>query len=125
MTNPLEFRFDHPDHPHETSLAQSQRFVAAHPDVRYVVLRVDDPAAMGTLLRDLVEWPEHPLLTPCQENRVHAVPVAVASEKPVPVDRVRAFARSLLEPAPYEDPYTNEAVVGVGESLIALLDELA
>jgi hypothetical protein len=38
----------------------------------YVLLRVDDPAEARMLLEDLAEYPDHALLTPCQENVVHA-----------------------------------------------------
>ncbi len=39
---------------------------------RYVLLRIADDAEADDLLRDMAMWPASDLLTPCQENTVHA-----------------------------------------------------
>jgi hypothetical protein len=39
---------------------------------RYVLLRIEDDAQAATLIEDMAEWQDSDLLTPCQENTVHA-----------------------------------------------------
>lgn len=41
--------------------------------MRYVLLRIDDDTEADRLLEDLAVYPDSDLLTPCQENQVHAV----------------------------------------------------
>lgn len=42
---------------------------------RYVLLRVEDDAEAAALLEDMRDYPDDGLLTPGQENRVHATTV--------------------------------------------------
>lgn len=95
MTDPLQFDFS----PYEVHAEMVDAFVAAHPGSRYVVLDVQDSEQLVMLLRDLKDWPEHGILSPCQENVVHAKPVAVLGTSPAAViDRLREQAL-LLERA--------------------------
>lgn len=49
----------------------------------FIALRVDDDDEADDLLSDLRGWPEHDLLTPCLENKVHAqLVVAVRDARP-------------------------------------------
>lgn len=43
----------------------------------YVLLRIGNDDEAASLVRDMNEWPDSELLTPCQENRVHATVVDV------------------------------------------------
>lgn len=54
----------------------------------YVLLRIDDDTEAQDLIEDMREWPapEYALLTPCQENDVHAVLVDVITTKEQPAN---------------------------------------
>jgi len=50
--------------------------------VKFVVLRFENDADADLLVEDMTEWPNDDILTPCQENFVHATLVGVYSELP-------------------------------------------
>jgi hypothetical protein len=51
--------------------------------VKYILLRVNNDAEAQRLIEDATEYPDSPLLTPCQENPVHAEVVQVENESGV------------------------------------------
>lgn len=91
MGDPLTFPFHDDEHEHESGRQRDDRFRAAHPDARYLVLDVTHAPDMATALADYALHPEDPWLTPVQENPVNAQVVAVLDQWP-PATACRACA---------------------------------
>ena len=66
--------------------------------MKFVVLRFENDADADLLVRDMTEWPDDDLLTPCQENFVHAMLVGVYPEAVISeINRLYLGARSKVE----------------------------
>src|ERR1044072_5871004 len=106
MTEPLQFDFTAYDQWSD----MVEAFNAKHPGMRFVVLEIPDSEQLATLLRDMLEWPEHRLRTSGQENAVAGTVVSGMGEQQkgvverfreqaLIITRVRALA-TLLETTP-------------------------
>ena len=81
MGDPLTFPFHDDEHEHESGRQRNDRFRAAHPDARYLVLDVNDDD-LPMALADAAGAQNSPWLTPEQENTMTAAVVAVLDQWP-------------------------------------------